>query len=176
LIRRNFAHPPLCYAADREFRSRSKEITMRFTAALLLLAVSTAAPALAQLPPATDTGARPGNDIGTGMSLPRSDRAGNLNAATTSSELAPNLPAPEGVDTVAGLLAAARADLVANKTGAAQEALERAETRALDRTILAGTERVPDQSAQVAAIARARDALAAGDLRGAVAIIDAAPK
>jgi hypothetical protein len=145
---------------------------MRLTAALLLIA----APAFAQAPPATDTGARPGNDIGTGMSLPRSDKAGNLNAATTHSELAPNLPAPEGVETVAGLLATARTALAANQTGAAQEALERAETRALDRSIPAGTERVPDQEAQIGAITRARDALAAGDLRGAIAIIDTVPR
>ena len=144
---------------------------MRLTAALVLIA----APAFAQSPPATDTGARPGNEIGTGMSLPRSDKAGNINSATTSSELAPNLPAPP-VDSFAGLLATARADLVANQTGAAQEALERAETRALDRSIPVGTERVPDQAAEVAAIARARDALAAGDLRGAIAIIDATPR
>ncbi len=144
---------------------------MRLVAAFLLIA----APAFAQAPPATETGARPGNEIGTGMSLPRSDKAGNINSATTSSELAPNLPAPEA-DSFAGLLAEARAALVANRTGAAQEALERAETRALDRSIPVGTERVPDQAAEVAAVARARDALAAGDLRGAIAIIDAAPK
>jgi hypothetical protein len=144
---------------------------MRLAAALVLMAT----PAFGQAPPTTDTGARPGNEIGTGMSLPRSDKAGNINSATTSSELAPNLPAPP-VDSFAGLLATARADLVANQTGAAQEALERAETRALDRSIPVGTERVPDQAAEVAAIARARDALAAGDLRGAIAIIDATPR
>jgi hypothetical protein len=144
---------------------------MRLAAALVLMAT----PAFGQAPPATDTGARPGNEIGTGMSLPRSDKAGNINSATTSSELAPNLPAPP-VDSFAGLLATARADLVANHTGAAQEALERAETRALDRSIPVGTERMPDQAAEVAGIARARDALAAGDLRGAIAIIDAVPR
>ena len=144
---------------------------MRLTAAFLLIS----APALAQSPPATDTGARPGYDIGTGMSLPRSDKAGNINPATTNSELALNLPAP-AADSFAGLLATARADLVANHTGAAQEALERAETRALDRSIPVGTERMPDQAAEVAAIARARDALAAGDLRGAIAVIDAVPR
>ena len=145
---------------------------MRLNPALILLAVMPVGSALAQLPPATDDGARPGNDIGTGMSLPRSDNAGNINAATTHSELAPNLPPPDGVDTVEGLLRIARADLAANKTGAAQEALERAETRALDRSIPVGTEHIPDQAVQIAAIAQARDALAAGDLRGAIAIID----
>ena len=147
--------------------------TARAILALLLLALPLGVPAWAQLaPPHTPDGARPGNEIGTGMSLPRSDKAGNLNAATTNSDLAPNLPAPEGVDGVAALLAVARADLVANKTGAAQEALERAETRALDRSIPVGTERIPDQAVEIAAISQARDALAAGDLRGAIAILD----
>jgi hypothetical protein len=117
------------------------------------------------------SGARPGNDIGTGMSLPRSNNASNINEATTHSELAPNLPAP-AADTVPGLLFAARNALAARQTGAAQEALERAETRALDRSIPVGTERVPDQGRMVAAIGQARQALAAGDLNGAIQIID----
>jgi hypothetical protein len=142
---------------------------MRLLAAVPLLA--TAFGANAQLPPDTPTGARPGNEIGTGMSLPRSDTAGNINAATTHSELAPNLPAP-AADTVPGLLVAARVALEAGKTGAAQEALERAETRELDRSVPAGTERVPDERRRIAAIGQAREALAAGDRRGAIAIID----
>jgi hypothetical protein len=134
-------------------------------------------PAYTQPQPApadTETGARPGNIIGTGMSLPRSDNAGNLNAATTHSELAPNLPAPTGVESVYNLLLTARQDLVAHQTGAAQEALERAETRALDRDITPGTERIPDQSPQIAAIAQARAALANNNLNGAIAVIDQA--
>jgi hypothetical protein len=138
---------------------------------LLLSALAFPPRALAQAAPDTPTGARPGNEIGTGMSLPRSDTASNLNAATTRSELAPNLPAPD-VDTLPGLLVAARADLVARQTGAAQEALERAETRALDRSIPAGTERIPDQGRQVAMIGQARQALAAGDIGGAIGLID----
>jgi len=139
---------------------------MRALAVLLLLAT----PAFAQMPD-TATGARPGNDIGTGMSLPRSDKASNLNEATTRSTIAPNLPAPDA-DTVPALLATARQDLRTNQTGAAQEALERAETRVLDRDIPVGTERIPDQSSLVMGIGQARQALAAGDLRGAAGIID----
>ncbi len=145
---------------------------MALVPAIALLVMSPLAGALAPSAPATDTGARPGNEIGTGMSLPRSDTAGNINGATTHSELAPNLPTPNGVDTVEGLLRIARDDLATNKTGAAQEALERAETRALDRSIPIGTEHVPHQAVQIAAIAQARDAMAAGDMRGAIAIID----
>jgi hypothetical protein len=144
---------------------------MRLITALLLLAGSTSL-ALAQTPPATPDGARPGNDIGTGMSLPRSDTAGNLNAATTHSQLAPNLPAPVGAETVRELLVAARGALAANRTGEAQEALERAETRALDRDIPVGTERIPAQGPLVSGIGQAREALANGNLRGAIAVID----
>jgi hypothetical protein len=144
------------------------------TAAFALAAALMLGAAHAQMPPATETGARPGNDIGTGMSLPRSDKAGNLNAATTHSELAPNLPAPEGPDTIRDLLLQARQDLAANQTGAAQEALERAETRALDRSIPVGTEHVPAQDPLVSAVTQARGALASGDTRGAIAVIDGA--
>jgi hypothetical protein len=141
---------------------------MRVIAALFVCVVSGGA--VAQ--PA-DTGARPGNDIGTGMSLPRSDTAGNLDQATTHSELAPNLP-PPGADDLRGLLLEARGDLAASRTGAAQEALERAETRALDRSVPVGTERVPAQDPLVAGVTQARGALAAGDIRGAIAVIDGA--
>ena len=136
---------------------------LRFFPVICLIA---AAPAYAQ-----ETGARPGNEIGTGQSLPRSDNAGNINGATTHSQLAPNLPSPQA-DDIAPLLAEARADLQANHTGAAQEALERAETRVLDRSIPVGTERIPAQDRLVDAIGQARAALAGGDIRGAIAIID----
>jgi hypothetical protein len=144
---------------------------MRTLVALLTPLLLVSGVAAAQVPPDND-GARPGNDIGTGMSLPRSDTAGNLNAATTHSTLAPNLPAPTGPDTVRDLLIDARNALAASRTGEAQEALERAETRALDRDIPVGTERIPAQSGIVAAINQARDALANNDLRGAIAIIN----
>ncbi len=138
---------------------------MRLTGFLLALFVSWHA--LAQ----QDTGARPGNEIGTGMSLPRSDKAGNIDAGTTHSDLAPNLPKPQS-DEIGALLAEARRDLAANQTGAAQEALERAETRALDRSVPVGTERVPAQDPVVAAVEQARAALGAGDTAGAIAVID----
>jgi hypothetical protein len=138
----------------------------------IALAVCCAAGAASGQTPETDTGARPGNIIGTGMSLPMSDKAGNLDAATTHSALAPNLPAPQGPEDVRSLLLAARQDLATNQTGAAQEALERAETRALDRSIPMGTEHVPARDPLVMAVTQARGAMAAGDDRGAMAIID----
>jgi hypothetical protein len=141
---------------------------MHRISALLVLSFLAAWPTLAQ-----DSGARPGNEIGTGMSLPRSDKAGNIDARTTQSELAPNLPSPQA-DEIDALLAEARRDLAANRTGAAQEALERAETRVLDRSVPVGTERVPAQDPLVDAVVQARAALGAGDTAGAAAIIDRA--
>jgi hypothetical protein len=58
--------------------------------------------------------------------------------------------------------------------GEAQEALERAETRALDRSVPAGTERDVATGPVVRAAGEARQALAAGNVAGAIGIIDAA--
>ena len=63
--------------------------------ALLIGMVATLA-AAQQLPPGVDpeTGARPGNEIGTGSSLPLSDKASNITPQDTTSTIAPNLPSP----------------------------------------------------------------------------------
>ena len=139
-------------------------------AAWLALAASTAA-ALAQ--PAPD-GARPGNVIGTGESLPKSDNAGNLNPQTTRSLLAPNLPSPPAGDDLQTLLLDARTSLQAGRTGQAQEALERAETRALDRSVTKGSEHVPAANPVVSRISAALQALGAGQSAQAILLIDAA--
>ncbi len=119
-------------------------------------------------------GARPGNVIGTGQSLPRSDNAGNLNPQTTRSLLAPNLPAPPAGDDLQTLLLDARTSLQAGRTGQAQEALERAETRALDRSVIQGNEHVPAASPVVSRISAALQALGAGQSAEAIRLIDAA--
>ncbi len=124
--------------------------------------------------PMPNDGARPGNVIGTGMSLPRSDTASNINSQTTTSELAPNLPAPPAGDDIQTLLLDARASLQAGRTGEAQEALERAETRALDRSVPYGTERQVDSGPLVRATNGARAALAAGNIAAAITIINEA--
>jgi len=136
-------------------------------AAFLCLAV----PAAAQ---PDDSGALPGNIIGTGMSQPHSDDASNINGPTTRSDLAPNLPSPPAGDDIQTLLLDARRALEAGQTGEAQEALERAETRALDRSVPAGTEHILASGPLVRATDEARQALGAGDVAGAIRIIDAA--
>jgi hypothetical protein len=117
-------------------------------APLFAVAASLAVPAFAQpastvppgwVPPGANpaNGARPGNDIGTGMSLPTSDQAGNITPQDTTSLIAGRLPEPPLDDnaTIQDYLLAARNSLAAGRSGEAQEALERAETRALDRSV-----------------------------------------
>ncbi len=142
-------------------------------AALCMAILVFASAAGAQPAALPNDGARPGNIIGTGMSLPRSNAASNLDAATTHSDLAPNLPVPAVGEDIQSLLLAARRALSEGRTGEAQEALERAETRALDRSVAVGTQNEPARGPIFAGIARARSALAAGNLPAAIAAINA---
>lgn len=117
----------------------------------------------------TPTGARPGNVIGTGESLPRGTVASNIGAADTRTSIAPNLPGPMvAPDAGAGayLQAAPRA-LRHGKTGLAQQSLEMAETRLLDRSVPLGRADVPDRAPSVAAIDTALGDLARHDITGA---------
>jgi hypothetical protein len=105
---------------------------------------------------------------GTGMSGPASSQASNIDSADTHSTIAPHLPEPKlgmnaGPD---GYLRAADRALAAHKTGAAQQALEMAETRLLDRSTNVG-DTGPDQNPRIAAVSAARKALADKDWKGA---------
>ena len=143
----------------------------------LLLAV-TGISALAQAPSALEqaTGARPGHEPGVGDSLPRSDKASNIESRPTRSNISPTLPASSvGTNaTVQDYLMAARAALVAGHTGQGQQSLEMAETRALDRSVVHGQESVPDDSSFVARIGKALRSLGDGDSKRAIALIDLA--
>jgi hypothetical protein len=146
------------------------------TFALFLLS---ATGALAQpVPPDAnpETGARPGNVIGTGMSLPTSDQAGNIGPEDTNSPIAARLPSPDvGKDaSVHTLLLAARAALIADRTGEAQEALERAETRALDRSVPLFQTGVPSQSPLVGKIRDTLHMLGTGDRMATARLLDEA--
>ena len=124
------------------------------------------------------TGARPGNEIGTGQSLPYSDKAGNIGPQDTRSTIAPNLPAPDvGEDAPSrAYLRAARTALLKGRTGEAQQALEMAETRALDRSVPLFQTNTPSRSPLVETIHKALTALGAGDRAGAAQYIDQALK
>ena len=120
-----------------------------------------------------NSGARPGNVIGTGQSLPKSGTASNINSGDTPSQIAPSLPTPsvgEGAST-ATYLRAAQGAIAAGRTGEAQEALERAQTRRLTRSVDMRRTEVPSEDAVAGDIAQARGALAAGDKAAALARI-----
>lgn len=122
------------------------------------------------------TGARPGNEIGTGSSLPMSDTASNITEYDTRSVIAPNLPSPpvgEGAP-VSVYLQAARSALLAGRTGEAQQSLEMAETRALDRSTPLFQTNTQSRNPVVGEIGQALRALSTGDRGRAVQIIEAA--
>ncbi len=132
--------------------------------------------ALAQAPPVIDTGARPGHVPGVGDSLPKSDNASNIVPSDTKSNIAPTLPTPlvAGTRAPSDFLRAARAALIAGHTGEAQQSLEMAETRSLDRSVVPNQASIESDSRLVAKIRDARRALGAGSVSDAVANIDLA--
>lgn len=123
-----------------------------------------------------DEGEHWAHQPGTGESGPASNRASNIDAADTRSAIAPHLPQPpvgEGA-TADSYLQAAQSALQAHKTGEAQQALEMAETRLLDRSTPVNAAGQPDQDAAVQQVANARKALATGDTQGASSAIQMA--
>ncbi len=113
------------------------------------------------------------HEPGTGQSGPASDRASNIDSADSRSPIAPHLPLPPGGESAGYLnyLRDADRDLAAHHTGAAQQALEMAETRLLDRSTPAGSQNQPDQAAIVRAVSQARQSLGHRDIAGARAAI-----
>jgi hypothetical protein len=146
-------------------------------ATVVVLGFSTL-PAFAQMPAGPDgtTGARPGHQVGIGDSLPRSDRASNILPTDRRSEIAPTLPASQLGENAAthDYLTSARASLIAGRTGQAQQSLEMAETRALDRSIPQDQVTTPSGSLLVSRIRDARHALGSGDTKHAIELIDQA--
>ena len=136
-------------------------------------------PALAHpVPPGANpaTGARPDNEIGTGMSLPMGSAASNIDQRDTASPIAPNLPSPPVAPDsgAAGYLRAAQNALAAGQTGEAQQALEQAQTRMLDRSVPYGQTDNPSDNPGVTRITQALHALAAGDNAQCMALIHSA--
>ena len=103
-----------------------------------------------------------------GAGSPLSQSASNTTAANTRSEIAPRLPDPAaGGNTPEAYMAAAQRALAAGRTGAAQEALERAETRLLTRSTEPGLAGSPAETPMIRQISDARRALADRDTAGA---------
>ena len=108
-----------------------------------------------------------------GRSAVPSEHAGNI--LDGSPELANSLPAPDATaDTIGALLNSASGAVQARHYGAAQEALEQAESRALDRSVVAVDAGKPIADPLVAHIYQARQALGAKDYEAAQKAIDAA--
>ncbi len=163
------------------------EILMRLP---LLICCLLAAPALAQespplqpyVPPpsASPLAPLPGDgaaadDQPTGEVRASSTEASNISAADTRSNIAPALPAPAAAgDSARDYLIAARAAIAGGRTGEAQEALERAESRALDRDVAPSAAGQPAEGPVIAAIGEARQALSVGNAPAALAAIGAA--
>jgi hypothetical protein len=106
---------------------------------------------------------------GTGESGPASSQASNIDGADTHSTIAPHLPSP-GVGENASpdrYLKVADQALRAHKSGEAQQALEMAETRLLDRSTAPAAANAPDQAPRVQAVSTALRDLAAKDWNGA---------
>jgi hypothetical protein len=134
------------------------------------------APAMPARPPAGAPIARPGNDIGTGQSLPLSNNAGNILPSDTTTTYAARLPNPDIGENASprAFVEAARAALAAGRTGEAQEAMERAETRLLIRSVRPSQANMPSREPVIQQITEARRALGQGDRAGALARLDAA--
>lgn len=133
--------------------------------------------ALAQAPSVDNAReVRAGYENGPRDSLPRSNKASNIVPGDTMSNAAPTLPSPPlSLDaTSREYLVSARASLTGGRTGAAQQSLEMAETRALGGTIDAAKAGVPSDRTKVAIIRDALHALGAGDRAHAIQLIDVA--
>lgn len=143
------------------------------TAMLLSITAGTAL-AQAPTPDVLTSGARPGHIPGVGDSLPRSDKASNIQTSANRSDVAPTLPRSGLGENAEAMeyLKVARTALVAGRTGQAQQSLEMAETRMLDRSVPEGQTDVPIENATVASVRDARLALGKGNRTQAIVLID----
>jgi hypothetical protein len=118
------------------------------------------------------TGTGAGNN--NGLHEPFSKRASNIVADNTKSNIAPSLPTPSVGDNASprDYLRAARDALAAGHTGEAQQSLEMAETRALDRSVTPNAANVPDPNPSVTQIHNALQVLGQGDRARALEIIN----
>jgi hypothetical protein len=126
-----------------------------------------AAPVLGQTPPADTGGKQPTSTVPT-----------NTGPENTHTVWSPQLPTPAVGDDAppAAFVKAAQAALAAGRLGEAQEAIERAESRALDRSVRPSRASAPSRQPLVQQLAQARQMLGAGDRMGAMLKLDQALK
>jgi hypothetical protein len=107
---------------------------------------------------------------------PTSNKASNIDAADTTSPIAPALPSPDlgpGAPPLA-FLHAARTALATGRTGEAQQALEMAETRLLDRSTPLFQTDNPSNNPLIHQIGDARRALGSGNRAQSMKLLDKA--
>lgn len=122
-----------------------------------------------------DQSAPPTDAYRGGAGSPFSNQASNTGRGNARSEIAPRLPTPEAAsNTPEALLVAAQRALRQGRTGAAQQALEMAETRVLSRTVDPSMANQPDSAMIVQHIGEARRALGSRNMAAAEAAITAA--
>lgn len=111
---------------------------------------------------------------GTRGQVPMGNPASNIEPSDTRSVVAPALPVPpvSSGSPPREFLRAAREAVLRGRSGEAQEALERAETRVLDRAVIASMGTAPDTDRIVLDIAVARRALASHQPPVALRAID----
>ena len=99
------------------------------------------------------------------MPLPLSDKASNITPGDTTSTIAPNLPSPPVGSNANSVdyLRAAQSALQGGRTGEAQQSLEMAQTRLLDRSVVMGQTNNPSENPAVSQISQALKALAHND-------------
>jgi hypothetical protein len=115
----------------------------------------------------TDSSVPPTSAYRGGVGSPLSTQATDLKPSA-GEKMGSRLPMPPtSGDTPRDLLTAAQTALNKGQTGAAQQALEMAETRILSRTTDPSMANAPDQRAMVANIDKARQALGSRDMNGA---------
>jgi len=106
---------------------------------------------------------------GTGESGPASSAASNINPGDARSAISPHLPEPaQGQNAPPeAYLRDAQHALMRNQTGLAQQSLEMAETRLLDRSTLPAQADTPDSSPEIRNVSAALTALGHRDMVGA---------
>ena|ERR1700733_4042779 len=144
---------------------------MRRSVLSVPLVVAMSAAALSEPAP---NGARAGNELGGGGSM--DSRVMALALDNTRSTVVPALPSPPGGDEqrASDYLKAAQGALAAGRSGEAQQALEMAQTRMLDRSVPMGQTNNPNDNPTVQQISRAIQALAAHDRATSMQLIQAA--
>ena len=141
---------------------------------LTLLFALAAAPALAQTTPATTPALTPPAEAG--GKQPMSTLPSNTSAETARTQWSPQLPTPDVGENAppAAFIQAAQAALAAGRLGEAQEATERAESRALTRSVKPSTADDPSHQPLVRQLSEARQLIGSGDRAGARQKLDEA--